>query len=341
MNITAKMVKDLRDQTGAGMMDCKKALTECDADIEKAIAWLREKGKSKQEKKASRVAAEGTVKDCISATRQAGALLELNIETDFAAKNENFQAFAEALSRQVVEKAPKWINREEVPVGAFEEETANAEAFYAANCLSDMPYIEDETKTVKEALSDLFASIGENIVLRRFVRYECGEGLDPSQANGQIASYIHGGGRCGVLVEINSDSSDANQSEDVKELARNLCMQVAAMSPAWLTESDIPEDVLKSEHEVARNQALNDGKPEKIVDRIADGRVKKFVAEKTLLNQTYVRDENLTCGQLVESVAKKLGYSLSVRRFIRYELGEGIEKKEEDFAEEVRKQLGQ
>ncbi len=339
MEITASMVKELRNQTGAGMMDCKKALAECDGDMSKATDWLRENGKSKQEKKAARVAAEGVVCDYVTSDRQIGVLLEVNIETDSAAKNPEFRSFAESVARQVAEKNPKWLGREDVPTGAFEESTVDVEAFYRENCLLDMPFIEDESKTVSEALSDVFASIGENMKIRRFVRYCCGENQDPLKQNGQIATYNHGGGRVGVMIEINSDSPAANSEEEVAAIGKNLCMQIAAMSPQWLDEASVPQDAIEKEREIAKNTALNEGKPAQIVDKIADGRVKKFIAESTLVNQAYVRDDSKTCGQLVEELSKKLGYSLTLRRYERYGLGEGIEKKVDDFAEEVRKQL--
>lgn len=339
MNITAKMVKDLRDQTGAGMMDCKKALNECGGDIEKATAWLRENGKNKQEKKAARIATEGVVVDYVNPSRQTAALVEMNIETDFAAKNPAFREFAQAVARQVAEKNPKWLKREEIPAGAAEESTMDFEAFCKANCLADMPFIDDASRTVAEALSDVFATIGENMLIRRFVRFECAEDGNPALGNGQVATYIHGGGRVGVMLEVNSDSASVNGNDELAETARNLCMQVAAMNPQWLDESQIPAEVLAQEREIARNAALNDGKPEKIVDKISEGRVKKFVADSTLLGQVYVRDESKTCAQLVEELAKKLGCGLRVRRFVRYELGEGLEKREDNFAEEVMKQL--
>lgn len=339
MEITAKMVKELRDQTGAGMMDCKKALAECDCDMEKAVAWLRENGKNKQEKKASRIATEGLVQEYVSGTGQTAVLVEMNIETDFAAKNPEFRSFAEAVARQVAEKKPKWLNKEEVPAGALEESTVDVAAFCKENCLMDMPFIDDENRTVADALSDVFATIGENMRIRRFVRYECGEDNPPTKNCGQLATYIHGGGRVGVMIEINSDSPEANTNEELAATARNLCMQIAAMSPKWLDESDVPSEVLAQEKEIARNAALNDGKPEKIVDKISEGRVKKFVADNTLLGQAYVRDESKSCRQVIEDLAKKLGYNLFVRRFVRYELGEGLEKKEDNFAEEVMKQL--
>ena len=290
--ITAEQVKTLREKTGAGMMDCKKVLTETNGDMDKAIELLRERGIAKAAKKSDRVAAEGLVCDYVSEDRKIGALVEVNAETDFVGKNEEFRNFVADVAKQIVEKNPKDI-----------EELLNQESIAVAG------------KTVNEVLTDKIATIGENMNIRRFVRFET-EGL--------VESYIHGDGKIGVLVDM---------AKGEKELARDLCMQIAAAKPEYLKESDVPAEVVEKEMEILKAQAMNEGKPAEIAEKMVKGRIGKFYGEICLLDQDFVKDPDTKVGKLVESKGAE------VNRFARFEKGEGIEKKEENFAEEVMKQI--
>ncbi len=290
--ITAEQVKTLREKTGAGMMDCKKVLTETNGDMDKAIELLRERGIAKAAKKSDRVAAEGLVCDYVSEDRKIGALVEVNAETDFVGKNEEFRNFVADVAKQIVEKNPKDL-----------EELLNQESIAVAG------------KTVSEVLTDKIATIGENMNIRRFVRFET-EGL--------VESYIHGDGKIGVLVDM---------AKGEKELARDLCMQIAAAKPEYLKESDVPAEVVEKEMEILKAQAMNEGKPAEIAEKMVKGRIGKFYGEICLLDQDFVKDPDTKVGKLVESKGAE------VKRFARFEKGEGIEKKEENFAEEVMKQI--
>ena len=290
--ITAEQVKTLREKTGAGMMDCKKVLTETNGDMDKAVELLRERGIAKAAKKSDRVAAEGLVCDYVSEDRKIGALVEVNAETDFVGKNEEFRNFVADVAKQIVEKNPKDI-----------EELLNQESIAVAG------------KTVNEVLTDKIATIGENMNIRRFVRFET-EGL--------VESYIHGDGKIGVLVDM---------AKGEKELARDLCMQIAAAKPEYLKESDVPAEVVEKEMEILKAQAMNEGKPAEIAEKMVKGRIGKFYGEICLLDQDFVKDPDTKVGKLVESKGAE------VNRFARFEKGEGIEKKEENFAEEVMKQI--
>ncbi|MCG0237995.1 MAG: translation elongation factor Ts [Firmicutes bacterium] len=307
--ITAAMVKELREKTGAGMMDCKKALEEAGGDINRAIDILREKGLAAAAKKAARVAAEGLIAAHVSGDGKVGALVEVNCETDFVARNEEFRTFALTLARQVAEKAP-----------------ADLEA------LLKQPYAGGDGVTVEEFVKGLVAKIGENQSVRRFVRMAVdGEGV--------VHHYIHGGtdaGRVGVLVQVAGSSAPA-----VHELAHELCLQIASMRPQYLRREEVPEEVLEHERQVQRQKALNEGKPEKIVDRIVQGQIEKFFRENVLLEQAWVKDDKKKIADLVREYSQKVGAELQVVRFARFEVGEGIEKKADDFAEEVKRMAGQ
>ncbi len=285
-NITAALVKDLRERTGAGMMDCKKALVACEGEIEKAIDFLREKGLSQAAKKADRVAAEGAVVDYISADEKVGVILEVNCETDFVGKNEDFQALATSIAKQVAELNP-----------------ADVEALLAS---------EMDGKTVQDVVTAAIAKIGENISVRRFQRYE--------SAEGKVYSYIHGGGKIGVLVDMKGGDA---------ELGKDVAMQVAAANPQYLTRAEVPADVLDREKDVLTEQARNEGKPEKIIEKMVLGRINKFYKEVCLVDQEFIKDGDLTITKLLKSK------DAEVARFARFQLGEGIEKKQEDFAAEV------
>ncbi|NFN17136.1 elongation factor Ts [Clostridium botulinum] len=301
--ISAKSVKELRERTGAGMMDCKKALTETDGDIEKAVEVLREKGLAAAAKKSGRVAAEGLVKTYISEDKKSGAIVELNCETDFVAANEDFIAFADALAKIATSTSATTV-----------EELVN-EKF-------------DAESTIQEALTGLIARLGENMTVRRFVKF--------SVDNGVVKSYIHGGGRIGVLVEVACDV----ESPAVEEVAKELCMQIAAANPLFLSKEEVDQDSIEKEKEIYRVQALNEGKPEKIVEKMVMGRIQKYYKEVCLLEQLWVKDGDKTITKFIDEKAKEAGSAIKVNRFVRFERGEGIEKVEENFAEEVAKQLG-
>lgn len=285
--ITAAMVKELRETTGAGMMDCKKALTATDGDKAKAIDWLREKGIAKAEKKAGRIAAEGAVVAYISEDAKVGALVEVNCETDFAAGNEQFRALAEKIAKHVADTKP-----------------ADLDALNNS---------EIDGKTVAALVTEATATIGEKISLRRFVCYE---------TEGRVASYIHMGGKIGVLVDLTGGS---------EELGKDVAMQIAAANPVAIDETGVPADVVEHEKEVARKQAEEEGKPAKIIERIVDGRIKKYYKEVCLNEQIFVKDSDKTVSDILGDV--------KVTAFTRYQLGEGIEKKQENFAAEVAAQM--
>ncbi len=290
--VTASLVKELREKTGAGMMDCKKVLTETDGDMEKAIELLRERGIAKAAKKSGRVAAEGLVEAYISEDGKVGAIVEVNSETDFVAKNEEFKAFVMDVAKQVVEKNPKDV-----------EELLNQEAIFEAG------------KTVNEALIGKIATIGENLSIRRFARFE---------SKGLIEKYIHGDGKIAVLV---------NMTKGEKELAKDLCMQIAAARPEFVTREEVPQERVDKEMEILKVQAMNEGKPEQIAEKIVQGRVGKFYEEICLVDQVFVKDSSMKVSELLKQK------DAEIVEFARFEKGEGIEKKEENFAEEVMNQL--
>lgn len=309
MAISASMVKELREMTGAGMMDCKKALTNTDGDMDKAVEYLRENGLAKAEKKAGRIAAEGIVKTNISEDGKQAAVVEVNSETDFVAKNEKFQNFVGAVAAQI-------NNSSAADLEAFMEEA----------------WAEDSSKTVKEELASMIATIGENMNIRRFEKVSCEQGL--------VVDYIHAGGKIGVLIAAETD----NTGDAVKECLKNVAMQVAAMNPKYLSSEDVSEEYKEKEKEVLLAQAKNDpanaNKPENIIEKMIMGRLNKELKEVCLTEQVYVKAENKeSVAKYVESVAKAEGCSIKLVRFVRYETGEGLEKKNEDFAAEVAAQL--
>ena len=289
--ITASQVKDLREKTGAGMMDCKKVLTETDGDMEKAIELLRERGIAKAAKKSDRIAAEGLVAAYVSEDKKVGAVVEVNSETDFVAKNEEFKTFVADVAEQVAVKAPKTV-----------EELLNQKSI-------------KEDKTVGEVLTDKIAKIGENMTIRRFERFE---------STGLVEKYIHGDGKIGVLVDIENGD---------EELAKDICMQIAAAKPEFLNKEAVPQERLDKEMEILKAQAMNEGKPEAIAEKIVQGRIGKFYSEICLVEQDFVKNPDITIKELLSSKGA------NIVRFARFEKGEGIEKKEENFAEEVMKQI--
>lgn len=296
--ITAKMVGDLRAKTGAGMMDCKKALTEAGGDMEQAIDLLRKKGLSAAAKKSGRVAAEGMI--AAVGNGACGALVEVNSETDFVAKNEAFQAFAKGVVDVVLAQAP-----------------ADVEALKAL----DLP---GTGRTVADELTHQIATIGENMNIRRFSRLESKPGI--------TESYIHGAGKIGVLVQLDTDKADDPR---VAETAKLLAMHVAAASPQYLKREEVPADVIEREKDIMRVKAIESGKPENIVEKIIEGQINKFYGETCLLEQVYVVDTDQKVGKVVEALAKELGSGVTLAAYERFQLGEGIEKKEDDFAAEV------
>ena len=309
--VTAGMVKELREATGAGMMDCKKALTETNGDMEAAVEFLRKNGQAKAEKKAGRIAAEGLCRIAVK-DDQTAAVVEVNSETDFVAKNADFQSFVEAVAKQAVES-----------------DAADMDAFMAE------AWNLDASKTVKEALVDKIAVIGENLSIRRFEKLVAEHGC--------VVSYTHGGGRIGVLVEADTDVVN----DTVKEALTNVAMQIAALSPKYVSTDEVSEEYKAHEKEILMAQIANDpkmaGKPEKVIEGAVVGRLNKELKEVCLLEQVYVKAEDgkQTVGKYVEQVAKEAGAALSIKKFVRFETGEGLEKKEENFAEEVAKQMGQ
>lgn len=302
--ITAQMVKELRERTGAGMMNCKKALKEADGDTEKAIEILREKGLAAAAKKSGRVASEGLVKTYVSKDGKAASIVEVNCETDFVAVNSDFVSFVDNLAKQVVDSKASTVEE-----------------------LLKEKYIVDSSKTVGETLVALIAKLGENMAVRRFKRFSVSKGL--------IQSYIHGGGRIGVLVKLECD----NESDVLEEVAKDVAMQVAATNPLFLDKNSVDDDTLNKEKDIYRVQALNEGKPEKIVEKIIMGKIQKYYKENCLVEQIWVKDSDLTINKYINSKSKEVGAPIKVSDFVRFEKGEGIEKKEEDFAEEVRKQI--
>ncbi len=289
--ITAELVKNLREKTGAGMMDCKKVLTETDGDMEKAAELLRERGIAKAAKKSGRIAAEGLVATYVAPDKKVGSIVEVNAETDFVAKNDEFVNFVNSVAKIVAEKNPTDVE-------------ALLETKYA-----------DSDKTVKEVLTEKIATIGENMTIRRFERFE---------TTGLIESYIHGAGKIAVLVDCPKGEST---------LAKDVCMQIAAARPEYVNRESVPQERVQKEMEILKAQAMNEGKPAEIAEKMVMGRIGKFYGEICLLDQEFVKDPSMKVGDLVKSQGAEIS------RFARFEKGEGIEKKEENFAEEVMKQL--
>lgn len=309
MAVTASMVKELREMSGAGMMDCKKALTETDGDFDKAVEWLREKGLATAQKKAGRIAAEGIVATMVSDDAKTAAIVEVNAETDFVAKNEVFRSYVDEVATQCAKTS-----------------AADIEAFKAE------PWALDPSVTVAEKHAAMIAKIGENMNIRRFEKVV---------TDGMVVSYIHAGGKIGVLVEADTDGS----GEQIEECLKNVAMQVAAMNPKYVSTDEVSEEYKQHELEILVAQAKNDpknaGKPDNIIEKMVQGRLGKELKEVCLLEQEYVKAENKeTVAKYVENVAKAAGCSLAVKKFVRYETGEGLEKKNEDFAAEVAAQLG-
>jgi elongation factor Ts len=298
MAFTAKDVQALRERTNCGMMDCKKALTEANGDMEKAIEFLREKGLAAASKKAGRIAADGIVDAYVTEDAKVGVLIEVNSETDFVAKNSEFQTFVKNCAKTVAMQNPQDVN-----------------------ALLKMKLYGNDA-TVEEELTDKILTIGENLKIRRFTHYE-----------GDVMTYIHGGGRIGVMVKFQTDAD--TKSEAFIEFAKNICMQIAAISPIYLSEEQVPAEVVDKEKEILTTQAINEGKPQAIAEKMVAGRIKKFYKDVCLLEQAYVKDGEISVREYAIQFAKEIGKNVSIVEFVRYEKGEGLEKREDNFADEV------
>ena len=307
MAVTAAMVKELREMTGAGMMDCKKALAATDGDMDKAVEFLREKGLAGAAKKAGRIAAEGIVATKLAEDGKTAVVVEVNAETDFVAKNEKFQSYVADVAAQ-----------------ALASDAADMDAFMAEK------WAKDESLTVAEALSSQISIIGENMKIRRFEKL--------TEANGFVASYIHAGGKIGVLVDVETDVVN----DEIKEMAKNVAMQAAALKPLYTNRDEVDAEYIEKEKEILTVAAKNE-KPDandKIISGMVMGRINKELKEICLLDQAYVQDGDLSVAKYVEKVAKENGANVTVKKFVRFETGEGLEKKNEDFAAEVAAQMG-
>ena len=304
-NITSQMVKELREMTQAGMMDCKKALVEAEGEMEKAIEWLREKGLAAAAKKAGRIAAEGAVIDYVTEDKTVGAIVEVNCETDFVANTDNFKNFCKNIAKHIALSNPVDVDE-----------------------LMNQKFVDDESKTITDLVSDATVSIGEKISIRRFARYQTNCGV--------VETYIHMGGKIGVLVNLAVEGIDAAK---VTELGKDVAMQIAAMNPAFLDKSDVSQETLDKEKEIQLAMMANDpkmaAKPEKVKEGIVMGKLGKYYEENCLLQQAFVKENKISVEKHVAAVAKELGGQITVKAFTRFATGEGIEKKEDDFAAEV------
>ena len=307
-NITSQMVKELREMTQAGMMDCKKALVEADGDMDKAVEWLREKGLAAAAKKAGRIAAEGVVASYITDTANIGVVVEVNCETDFVAKTDNFINFSKNVAKHIALANPADVD-----------------------ALMNQKFVDDETKTITDLVSDATVSIGEKISIRRFARYETNKGA--------VESYIHMGGKIGVLLLVENDNPATIANETFKTFYHDVALQIAAAKPSYVKKEEVPAENLAKEREILRAQALNEGKPEKIVDKMVDGRIQKYYKEVCLVEQPFVKDGDKSIAQLTAEVAKEIGANINIASFERFERGEGIEKRKDNFAEEIAAQM--
>lgn len=305
MAITAAQINELRKSTGAGMLDCKKALEQNDGDFEKAVDFLRTKGLAAAAKKAGRAATEGVVAAFISDDLKQGVLLEINSETDFVAKNELFQAFVANIGKHIMATSP-------------------------ADCAAmlEQPYCDDAAKTVQTFLNESISVIGENIQIRRFVKFNVTE-------NGCIGSYIHGGGKIGVLVQLETPAITAETLPALQTLAKDIAMHSAAAAPRYVTRDQVPADVVEREKAIYRVKAKESGKPDAIIEKILDGQINKFYSEICLNEQVYVKDTDKTIPQVLKEAGAAAGGTITIKCFERFVLGEGLEKKESDFAAEV------
>ncbi len=309
--ISAKLVQELRQKTGVGMMDCKKALKETDGDTEKAIEWLRQKNMIKAGKMETRAATDGLIGSYIDTAGKVGVLVEVNCQTDFVARNEAFKTLVQNIAMQAADASD-------------------------VESLMSQPYIHDQNITVEELVKQNISQLGENIQVRRSARFVLDEGT-----SGLVGSYIHTGGRVGVLVEVNSQSDEVASSEAFKTLVQNVAMQIAACpNVEYVKVSDIPAEVVEREKGIEMGRDDLGNKPQNIKEKIVQGRIDKRLQEITLMDQPYIRDQSTTVEELVKQHVTQLGGNIEVRQFVRYILGEGLEKQESNFAEEVAAQMG-
>ena len=302
--VTAQLVKELREMTQAGMMDCKKALLENGGDMETAVEWLREKGLAAAAKKAGRIAAEGMVAGYVTDDAKIGVIVEVNCETDFVANTDNFKDFCKKIAHHIAKANPADVDT-----------------------MLSQPFADDTSKTITDLISDATVAIGEKISVRRFARYEAKAGV--------VETYIHMGGKIGVLIEVDNDKPETYASETFRTYYHDLTLQIAAARPTSVTKAEVPTDTLEKEKEILRAQALNEGKPEKIVDKMVEGRIEKYYKEVCLMEQPFVKNPDITVATLVNEATLASGEKIAIRRFTRYELGEGIEKKVSDLASEI------
>ncbi len=302
--VTSQMVKELREMTQAGMMDCKKALIEALGDMEKAVEWLREKGLAAAAKKAGRIAAEGMVAGYVAEGAQVGVIVEVNCETDFVANTDNFKDFCAKIASHIAAKAPASVDE-----------------------LLTQAFAGDPSKTITDLISDATVAIGEKISVRRFARYAAKAGV--------VETYIHMGGKIGVLLEVANDKPETFADEAFRVYYHDLTLQIAAARPTCVNKSEVPTDTLDKEKEILRAQALNEGKPEKIVDKMVEGRIEKYYKDVCLVEQPFVKDPEKTVTQYTHEVEKAIGATIAPVQFARFERGEGIEKRHENLADEI------
>lgn len=303
MAVTAALVKELRERTGAGMMDCKKALVETDGNIDKAIEVLREKGLSKAAKKSGRIAAEGLVRIAYNDDNSESAIVEINSETDFVAKNDEFITFV--------------------------EDIANMALLHGEKDMDEFMSVDFNGKPISGVLTDKIAKIGENMNIRRYKKLATGGVV--------YTGYTHGGGRIGVIVGIKTDAS----ADEISRVGKDVAMQIASMDPKFISDKDVDPEYLENEKRILTQEVLNEGKKPEIVDKIVAGKIKKELKEVCLLDQPFVKDGDMSVGQYIAGAAKEIGKSMEVVEMLRYEVGEGIEKKNEDFAAEVAAQINE
>jgi elongation factor Ts len=306
--ISAQLVKQLRDRTGAGMMECKKALQEANGDIGEAEVILRKRGIAGATKKESRSTKQGLVSAFIRSDFKLGVLVEVNCESDFVARTEDFQTLAADIAAHIAETRPKKVRVEEVT----EAERAH---FREHETLYEQKFTKDQSTTVGELVKSKIAKLGENINVSRFTIYDL-------NGNGAIGSYVHAGSQIGVLLEAETGNPETTQKEDFKILTRDLAMQIAAAHPQYVRKEDVPEDILGKERDIQRERARSEGKPEKMLEKIAEGRMGKFYEEVCLLEQPFIRENTISVGELIKTAAGKLGDRIAVQRFVRYKVGD-------------------
>ncbi len=309
--ISAQLVKQLRERTGAGMMECKKALTESNGDPAEAEVILRKRGIAGASKKESRSTKQGMVSSFISDDGKLGVLVEVNCESDFVARTEDFQSLVADIAAHIAQTKPKYVRVDEVT----EAERAN---FKAHEALYEQKFTRDENSTVGEIVKAKIAKLGENINVSRFLIYA----IDGS---GTVGQYIHTGSQIGVLLEIKTNTAESSSTDEFKTLVRDIAMQVAAANPQFVSREEVPAHLVEKERAIQRDRALHEGKPEKMVDKIAEGRMSKFYEEVCLLEQPFIRENTITVNDLIKTIAAKIGGSITVSRFVRYKVGDAFD----------------